>query len=65
MAAALANRAIGAVVGSAVADAAGNNIKCHSHCKCTLEKTINLIIIKKSIHVFSNVICYYIFKVSL
>lgn len=32
MAAALANRAIGAVVGSAAADAAGNNIKCLSHC---------------------------------
>lgn len=30
MTSALANRAIGAIVGSAVADAAGNNTKVHS-----------------------------------
>lgn len=36
MASALANRAMGAIVGSAVADAAGNNIKCLSYSSVVL-----------------------------
>lgn len=48
MAAALANRAMGAIVGSAVADAAGNKIKCLSHCSFMLYLKTSF----KKIHIF-------------
>lgn len=49
MAAALANRAMGAIVGSAVADAAGNKIKCLSHCSFLLYLKIYIVYI---LHIF-------------
>lgn len=49
MASALANRAIGAIVGSAVADAAGNNSKLHSVCPYLFILLVNVISINNKI----------------